>query len=169
MLRAPIVAITTLLIVACGAKPDPGGNPDSTTAAPARVPAAPITATDVIPTTTFAPKLGVDLTTLTKMASGVYYKDLVVGSGTEATVGKAASLNYVGSLPDGTQFDAGRYTFTPGSHGVIQGWEEGVPGMKVGGRRLLVIPSELGYGSSGSGPIPPNAVLVFTVELVSVE
>lgn len=168
MLRAPIFVVATVLLAACGAKPDTGGTADSATAAPA-VSAAPVAGTDVIPTTTFAPKLAVDITTLTKMASGVYYKDLVVGAGTELVVGKAASVNYVGTLPDGTQFDAGRYTFTPGAHRVIPGWEEGVPGMKVGGKRLLVIPPDLGYGANGSGPIPPNAVLVFTVELLSVQ
>ena len=169
MLRASIFAIATVLLPACGAKPDAGGATDSTTAAPTTVPAAPVAGADVIPTTTFAPKLGVDITTLTKMASGVYYRDQVVGAGTELVVGKAASVNYVGTLPDGTQFDAGQYTFTPGAHRVIPGWEEGVPGMKVGGKRLLVIPSELGYGATGQGAIPPNAVLVFTVELLSVQ
>lgn len=169
MLRAPIFAIATVLLSACGAKPGAGGAPDSTTVAPATVPAAPIAASDVIPTTAFAPKLDVDIATMTKMASGVYYKDLTVGAGAEVVVGKAASVNYVGTLPDGTQFDSGQYTFTPGDHRVIPGWEEGVPGMKIGGKRLLVIPAELGYGTAGSGPIPPNAVLVFTVELVSVQ
>ena len=169
MLRSPIFVVATVLLAACGAKPDTGGTADSTTAAPATAPVAPVAGTDVIPTTTFAPKLAVDITTLTKLASGVYYKDLVVGAGTELVVGKAASVNYVGTLPNGTQFDAGQYTFTPGAHRVIPGWEEGVPGMKVGGKRLLVIPPDLGYGATGQGSIPPNAVLVFTVELLSVE
>lgn len=169
MLRTPIFTMATVLLAACGAKPDSSGTADSTAAAPATVPAAPVATTDVIPTTTFAPKLAVDIATLTKMLSGVYYKDLVVGAGTELVVGKAASVNYVGTLPDGTQFDAGQYTFTPGAHRVIPGWEQGTPGMKVGGKRLLVIPSELGYGATGQGTIPPNAVLVFTVELLSVQ
>ncbi len=169
MLRAPIITIATVLLAACGAKPDKAVTADSTTAGPVTVPPAPVAGTDVIPTTTFAPKLAVDVATLTKMSSGVYYKDLVLGTGTELVVGKAASVNYVGTLPDGTQFDAGQYTFTPGAHRVIPGWEEGTPGMKVGGKRLLVIPPELGYGAMGQGAIPPNAVLVFTVELLSVE
>ena len=98
--------------------------------------------------------------------------DAQVGTGAEATIGTTASLNYVGTLPDGTQFDAsnGRpYSFRIGDKRVIQGWDDGVPGMKVGGKRLLVIPSEQGYGANGSGPIPPNAVLVFSLELVTVQ
>ncbi len=171
MPRNLIYPTLALILAACGAKPDAGANADSAAAAPPAVaPAGP--AADVIPTTTFAPALGVDVATMTKTATGLYYKDLVVGTGAEATIGTTASLNYVGTLPDGTQFDAsnGRpYSFRIGDKRVIQGWDDGVPGMKVGGKRLLVIPSEQGYGANGSGPIPPNAVLVFSLELVTVQ
>lgn len=101
--------------------------------------------------------------------------DLVVGSGPEATTGSTVSVNYVGALPDGTVFDAsanhgGAFTFPLGAGQVIRGWDEGVKGMKVGGKRLLVIPPALAYGDQAvGGVIPANATLVFEVELVGVQ
>lgn len=101
--------------------------------------------------------------------------DLVVGSGSEATTGSTVSVNYVGALPDGTVFDAsanhgGAFTFPLGAGQVIRGWDEGVKGMKVGGKRRLVIPPGLAYGDQAvGGVIPANATLVFEVELVSVQ
>jgi FKBP-type peptidyl-prolyl cis-trans isomerase len=109
--------------------------------------------------------------------------DLKVGTGTEATTGRPATVNYTGWLYSttaadnkGTQFDsslnAGRtpYTFTPGVSNVIAGWHQGVPGMKVGGIRRLVLPPSLAYGSQGSPPaIPGNATLIFEIELLSVQ
>ena len=76
-------------------------------------------------------------------------------------------MNYTGWLANGTRFDGGQFAFALGTGMVIQGWDQGIQGMKVGGKRKLVIGSELGYGKSGSGPIPPNATLVFDVEVVS--
>ncbi len=101
--------------------------------------------------------------------------DLVVGSGAQATPGSRPVVNYSGWLYDasatdnkGQQFDSGQgFTFTLGVGQVIAGWDQGVNGMRVGGFRRLIITPELGYGSTGSGPIPPNATLVFDVELVS--
>jgi FKBP-type peptidyl-prolyl cis-trans isomerase len=100
--------------------------------------------------------------------------DTVVGSGAEATPGKTVSVNYVGMLQDGTVFDASAnhgspITFTLGSGQVIPGWEQGIAGMKVGGKRHLVIPPDLGYGAQANGPIPANSTLVFDVELVAVQ
>lgn len=100
--------------------------------------------------------------------------DTVVGTGAEATPGSTVSVNYVGALPDGTVFDAsanhgGAFTFPLGAGRVIRGWDEGVAGMKVGGKRTLVIPPAYGYGSSDMGVIPPNSTLIFEVELVSVQ
>ena len=102
--------------------------------------------------------------------------DLRVGTGGEATVGKRLSVNYTGWLYDpsgtdgkGTRFDGGAYTFTLGNREVIAGWDRGVAGMRVGGQRRLMLPPELAYGASGNGPIPPNATLVFDVELVNVQ
>ena len=111
---------------------------------------------------------------MTKTASGLHYRDLVVGEGPAVEAGQAVSVRYAGALPDGTQFDATGpgdrpYTFHPGRGEVIAGWDEGVVGMRVGGRRQLILPPQLGYGARGSGPIPPNAILVFTVEVVGVQ
>ncbi len=101
--------------------------------------------------------------------------DLVVGGGAEATPGARPVVNYTGWLYDanaaenkGAQFDTGMgFTFTLGAGQVIAGWDQGVNGMRVGGLRRLIIPPELAYGSTGSGPIPPNATLVFDIQLVS--
>ena len=125
-----------------------------------------------IETARFAADLKVDLSAMTKTASGLYYRDLEPGTGTTVAAGQAVAMRYAGWLPDGKQFDAAGpndspYVFHPGAGEVIGGWDEGVIGMKVGGKRQLVIPSALGYGAGGSGPIPPNAILVFIVEAVS--
>ncbi len=103
-------------------------------------------------------------------------QDLIVGTGTEAKSGDSVTVQYVGVLfANGKEFDsswkAGKpFTFDLGSGGVIAGWDQGVEGMKVGGRRRLIIPAELGYGAAGSPPtIPANAALVFDVDLVSVK
>ena len=127
-----------------------------------------------IETTTFASSLGVDLSAMTKSSSGLYTRDLTVGTGAVAVAGKRVGVHYVGSLANGTQFDANGptdapFSFTLGAGQVIAGWDEGVAGMKVGGRRQLVIPPSLGYGSQANGPIPGNSILVFTVDLVSVQ
>lgn len=144
--------------------------PDTTAAAPA-APAA--TEGTVPPPTTFAPSLGVDLSKMTKTPTGLAYQDTKVGTGATAKAGQNVSVHYTGWLPDGTKFDSSRdrnqpFDFKLGAGQVIRGWDEGVAGMKVGGRRLLVIPPDLAYGPSGSGPIPPNATLVFDVELLGI-
>jgi FKBP-type peptidyl-prolyl cis-trans isomerase len=114
-------------------------------------------------------------TDLTTTPSGLQYKDLELGTGTEATARKRVEVHYTGELTDGRKFDSSRdrgdpLEFVLGVGQVIQGWDEGVTGMKVGGRRILVIPPELGYGSRGAGGvIPPNATLVFDVELMGVK
>lgn len=101
-------------------------------------------------------------------------EDLADGSGREAVSGSEISVHYTGSLADGTVFDSSRergrpLTLTLGVGQVIKGWDEGLQGMKEGGRRKLTIPPEMGYGSRGAGGvIPPNAVLVFEVELLRV-
>jgi FKBP-type peptidyl-prolyl cis-trans isomerase FkpA len=106
--------------------------------------------------------------------------DTLVGAGKTATAGAKVTVNYTGWLyvpgapqQHGAQFDSsiGRepFSFRLGSGGVIAGWDQGVEGMKVGGKRTLVIPAALGYGSDGAGPIPPNADLVFDIELLDVQ
>ena len=101
-------------------------------------------------------------------------EDLVVGTGATAAAGNTLTVNYTGTFLDGTKFDSsldpGRtpYSFVLGAGQVIAGWDQGLVGMKVGGRRKLTIPPELAYGSTGRGSIPPNTTLVFVIDLLSV-
>jgi FKBP-type peptidyl-prolyl cis-trans isomerase len=111
-----------------------------------------------------------------KMKSGLIIVDNVVGEGLEAEKFDILTVNYTGKLEDGTVFDSSKnpgrdpFRFTVGAGQVIQGWEEGFIGMKIGGTRTLTIPSEMGYGARGAGDaIPPNATLVFEIELLEVE
>src|SRR5262245_23097539 len=112
--------------------------------------------------------------TLTTTSTGLQYEDAVVGTGPEAVPGKSVEVHYTGTLADGSKFDSSHdrkkpFSFRLGAGQVIKGWDEGVAGMKVGGKRKLVIPGDLGYGSRGyPGVIPPNAQLTFVVELLRV-
>lgn len=111
---------------------------------------------------------------MTTTASGLQYRDDAVGSGQEAKAGDHVVVHYTGMLTDGRKFDSSRdrdepFEFPLGAGNVIRGWDEGVAGMKPGGKRRLVIPPQLGYGARGAGNvIPPNATLVFDVELVRI-
>jgi len=122
MLRMTLISSLLLWLLACGGD---SGSAGSNSGDPAQV--------------TYAPSLGVDLTAMERRDSGLYVQDIQVGTGDVATTGRQVTVNYTGWLPDGTQFDsskaAGRkpYFFTPGQGRVIDGWEQGVPGMKVGG------------------------------------
>lgn len=118
------------------------------------------------------------MTTITT-ASGLQYIDVIVGAGAEATAGQNVTVHYTGWLQNadgsaGAKFDSSKdrndpFEFPLGASRVIQGWDEGVQGMKVGGKRQLIIPSALGYGARGAGgAIPPNATLIFDVELLAV-
>jgi hypothetical protein len=115
-------------------------------------------------------RAGAEVTT----PSGLKYTDLVVGTGPSPRRGQTAVVHYTGTLTDGTKFESSRdkgqpYSFALGTDSVIQGWDEGVATMKVGGRRKLVIPPALGYGARGQGTIPPNATLIFDLELLDVK
>lgn len=108
-------------------------------------------------------------------ASGLKYVDLVEGTGASPQTGQTVSVNYVGTLENGTKFDSSYDRNTPfqfilGTGSVIKGWDEGLKSMKVGGNRKLIIPPALGYGTRGSPPkIPGNSTLIFEVELLSVK
>ena len=108
-------------------------------------------------------------------ASGLIIEDITVGDGAEAAAGQTVSVHYTGWLTDGTKFDSSKdrndpFEFPLGARQVIAGWDEGVQGMKVGGTRKLTIPPNLGYGARGAGGvIPPNATLVFEVELLAIK
>lgn len=124
--------------------------------------------------TTFDPSLGVTLAQSTKLPSGLYYRDITVGTGTVLAAGQTVGMRYVGYFVNGDVFDANAapkpvFSFTLGSGQVIKGWDQGLVGMKVGGRRQLIIPPELAYGRYDYGPIPGNSVLVFTVDAVSAQ
>jgi FKBP-type peptidyl-prolyl cis-trans isomerase len=112
---------------------------------------------------------------MTTTQSGLQYQDIVVGTGAEAIAGKSVTVHYTGTLQNGTKFDSSvdrnqPFTFTMGAGEVIPGWDEGVAGMKVGGKRKLVIPANLAYGAQGRPPvIPANATLTFDVELLEVK
>ena len=110
----------------------------------------------------------------TATETGLKYIDLVKGEGPSPQTGQKVTVHYTGWLRDGTKFDSSLdrgtpFSFKIGTGKVIQGWDEGVATMQVGGKRKLIIPPNLGYGSSGAGSIPPNAELIFEVELLSVE
>jgi FKBP-type peptidyl-prolyl cis-trans isomerase FkpA len=124
--------------------------------------------------TRFAGHLGVDLAAMTRLPSGVYVRDLVLGDGAVAENGSTVAVHYRGWLPDGTPFDQRQgadppFSFVLGSPQVIAGWNVGVRGMRVGGRRQLVIPPALAYGSTPHGSIPANSILVFEVTLLGVQ
>src|ERR1700716_2301235 len=105
--------------------------------------------------------------------SGLQYIEVQLGSGPEAVAGQSVTRHYPGGLTDGKKFDSSRdrgqpFRFGLGAGQVIKGWDEGVAGMKVGGRRRLIVPAGLGYGERGVGPIPGGATLIFAVELLGV-
>lgn len=120
----------------------------------------------------YAKGLGVNLDSMTMSKDGLYEHDMVVGTGERADSGDIVYVQYTGWLPDGTKFDSSRdrnepFSVAIGYGRVIQGWDQGIVGMHVGGRRLLVIPPALAYGTQRRGSIPANSTLVFDVELDS--
>jgi FKBP-type peptidyl-prolyl cis-trans isomerase len=126
-----------------------------------------------IESTTFAPNLGVNLAASTKTASGMYIRDVTVGTGAVFAAGDSITVRYEGAFANGSVFDStidpsrSPFSFKLGVGRVIPGWDEGVVGMKIGGVRQLVIPPSLGYGPNDYGPIPGNSVLVFNVQAIA--
>ena len=127
----------------------------------------------------YASSLNVNLAASTRLPNGLAYQDLQVGTGAVAESGNSASVRYVGRLSTGERFDGNETAGAPlltiaigtATTGVrtVPGFEQGVTGMRVGGTRKIIIPPALGYGREGNGPIPGNSVIVFDVELVSVQ
>ncbi len=124
-------------------------------------------------TETFASSLGVNIASMTKLSDALYIQDQVVGTGATVANGQRLTVTYTGWLANGTQFDSNvgksPFPFTLGAQQVIPGWDQGLVGMRVGGKRLLVIGSALGYGTTGNVGIPPNATLVFVVQLTAAQ
>lgn len=149
--------------------------PDPDAAAPAQTPeqmppAADGAASPTAAATPAAAAVGAEVT----LPGGTKYIDTEVGTGAEAVRGSAVTVHYTGTLTDGTKFDSSLdsgqpFELTIGTTPVIQGWTEGLIGMKVGGNRSLTIPPDQGYGAEGAGPIPPNATLLFNIELLDVK
>lgn len=175
-----------LMTLASGCKNDDGQAPAPTqpaqTAAAPAAPAAPANPSTTWETTKPAPKVSATAgppkqsTKVVTTKSGLKYEDLVVGTGPSPKAGQTVVVKYVGTLLDGTKFDAsadhgdGTFPFAIGEGQVIPGWDEGVISMKVGGKRKLTVPPNLAYGENSPTPaIPPNSTLVFTVELVSIQ
>lgn len=156
-----VLAVLTTVAAACTSACASGGKaPPSARVEPS------------IENTPFASTLGVDFSTMTKLPSGVYYRDLEVGTGALVGPRNEVKVHYTGWLSNGTKFDGNKDSEEPltvplGRGAAIEGWDKGVPGMRVGGRRQLVIPAALGYGSKRSGIIPADAVLVFELQVVS--
>lgn len=163
--RRLILAGSLLAALSFGATSPIFSAPASSNAAPAKPAPAP------------APEVEKDKDTgkpITTTPSGLKYVDLVVGKGPAVKVGDHVSVNYLGKLVDGTKFDAsadhgGTFDYVQGVDHLIQGWTEGVSTMNVGGKRKLIIPPQLGYGLQGAGDaVPPNATLIFEIELVAI-
>ena len=122
----------------------------------------------VIEDVDFASSLGVDLSQMTVTESGLYYQDVVEGTGDPATAQDSVQVAYTGYLTSGATFDSGTFQFTLASGEVIPGFDEGVTGMKVGGERRIIIPPALGYGAASNGSIPGGSILIFDLELLSI-
>ena len=157
MIRKACLAVVALVLVGCAS--GGGGSLDAS---------APYDPEQV----TFSPDLGVDLSAMERTTTGLYLQDLREGDGFVARRNSLVTLHYVGYLPDGSIFDTSSggepFQFRLGEREVIRGWNQGIPGMKVGGIRRLVVRPSLGYRSQGRGKIPPNTTLVFDVQLLDV-
>mgnify|MGYP001218802459 CR=1 FL=1 len=125
----------------------------------------------IIESTQFADVLGIDLDKMTRTATGLYVEEVEEGQGDPAVVGDVVAVTYTGRLSNGDAFDAGQFTFTigvVGPGGAIAGFDEGVRGMRVDGIRRIVVPPSLGYGDVANGPIPGGSILIFDLQLDSI-
>ena len=124
-------------------------------------------------TTVYAASLGVNLSAMTKLNKALYIQDVVSGTGAPAVSGHFIAVTYTGWLVNGTQFDSNvgkdSLSFPLGTGSVIAGWDQGLVGMRVGGKRRLIIGSALGYGTQAHGSIPSNSTLVFDVQLLTAQ
>lgn len=116
---------------------------------------------------------GGDSSTAPSTGGTLVVEDIVVGTGATAAAGDTVTVHYIGTFTNGTKFDSSYdrgtpYVFPVGAGRVIAGWDQGVPGMRIGGKRRLTIPPELAYGSRGQGTIPPNTTLVFEIDMLSI-
>ena len=116
----------------------------------------------------FAASLGIDLAQMRRTDTGLYIRDDVVGVGEPAVAGDQVVVDFTGWLADGTEFDSGELTIPSLGSGLIDGFTEGVTGMRGGGTRTIVVPADLGYGSQGREAIPGDAVLVFEITVTSI-
>lgn len=162
-------ALPASVLAACGDDDDDTATPTGTAAETA----SPAAGASASPAASATPG-GISLDNPTTTPSGLKYEDNVVGTGASPQSGQRVTVHYTGTFVDGTKFDSSvdrgqPFTFVIGMGNVIKGWDEGVATMKVGGKRVLYIPSALAYGTRGQGPIPPNTDLVFEVELLGIE
>jgi peptidylprolyl isomerase len=173
-LRLPLAAAAALLVLsACGSDALTTSGPATSAAAQSSAAASPAASCTPAPATADNFSQTVPLTTTT---DGLKYGDITVGTGAMPQKGQNLTVQYTGWLSNGCMFDTSRqsgrgpFSFVIGATppSVIAGWEEGLLTMRVGGKRRLVIPPQLGYGSTGQGSIPPNAPLIFDVELLSI-
>jgi peptidylprolyl isomerase len=123
----------------------------------------------VIEDVNFVPSLGIDLSRMTKTASGLYYEDVVEGTGDPAAAQDTVDVSYTGYLTNGAVFDSGSYSFVLATGKAIPGFDEGVTGMKVGGQRRIIIPPALAYGAASIGSIPAGSILIFDLELIELD
>ena len=159
-------ALLALALAACTTDQPGGGQP-----AEEQAPAHPM---DAVTIETYADSLRVDLALMQRTETGLYVLDIAAGEGEPVQAGQKVKMEYTGWLPNGRRFDTSEgkqpYEFTVGRGEVIKGWDEGVLGMKLGGKRRIIVPPRLAYGDEGAGGyIPPSAVLVFDLQLVAVD